>query len=180
LHVAVVVPESPRLFEGEGLRTRHVVDGRRGGRRPVAVAAGAAAAAGDRRRRVLAWQTLGMSERKWFDRTQPQTLQSAVLLSYLNAGIAIFYVLVSRGVSSYLLLVLLGAALGANGIANEQKWGYVVCLGCAGLYLLFWVLLIVTFAAFSFGVLVNLLFALVLVALLLHPESREYRRIWFR
>jgi uncharacterized membrane protein (DUF2068 family) len=60
------------------------------------------------------------------------------------------------------------------GIANEKKWGYWLGVAMA--------LLFVAFAVFSlsFGSLVSLIFYIALVALLLHPESRSYRRTWFR
>jgi hypothetical protein len=32
----------------------------------------------------------------------------------------------------------------------------------------------------GFGMVLNLLFGGILVAMLLHPESRHYERIWFR
>jgi hypothetical protein len=32
----------------------------------------------------------------------------------------------------------------------------------------------------NLGTLMNLMFEIALVALLLHPQSREYQRIWFR
>jgi hypothetical protein len=120
-----------------------------------------------------------MDERKWFDRSQPQTLQSAVLLSYFNAALALFYAVISLGTSSYLMPILLGAAVGAIGIANEKKWGYWLCVGCATLYLLFWLALIVVWHIFTFGIVLNVLFAVVLMVLLLHPMSRDYEKIWF-
>jgi uncharacterized membrane protein (DUF2068 family) len=120
-----------------------------------------------------------MNERKWFDSSQPQTLQSAVLLSYVNAALALFYTLVSRSTAGTLTVVLLGAAVGAYGIANEKKWGYWLCLVCASLYLLFWVLIVVNFGL-SLAIVINLMFALILVVLLTHPMSRSYRRTWFR
>lgn len=120
-----------------------------------------------------------MPNRKWFDTTQPQTLQSAVLLSYLNAALALFYALISFGAGGPLLLVLLGAAVGAIGIANERRWGYWLCLVCALVYLAVWALIVV-FYGISFTIVLNLLFALLLVYLLLHQQSREYQRTWFR
>jgi hypothetical protein len=120
-----------------------------------------------------------VNNRKWFDSSQPQTLQGAVMFSYLNAAFALFYALVGLSSGSILLPILLGAAVGAIGIANERRWGYRLCLVCASLYLLFWVL-IVLFFGFSLQIAINLLFALVLFGLLVHPQSREYQRIWFR
>lgn len=119
-----------------------------------------------------------MNDRKWFDNTQPQTLQSAVILSYLNAAFALLFALVSFGVSGYLLLVVLSGAVGAIGIANEKRWGYWVCLVAGILYGLLWLGLLVG-GYRTFSTVLNLLFAAVLVGLLLHPQSREYRRIWF-
>jgi hypothetical protein len=120
-----------------------------------------------------------VENRKWFDGTQPQTLQSAVILSYINAAFAIFYAVIGLGSSAIIMPLLLGAAIGALGIANERRWGYRLCLACASLYLLSWVLIVIAFGI-SFNIALNLLFAILLVVLLAHPHSREYQRIWFR
>lgn len=116
-----------------------------------------------------------MSELKWFDQGQPQTLQAAVLFSYLNAALGVLYfILFGFGVS--LVLILLGAA--AYGIANERRWAYWGAVVLASLYLLGQLIFFVTGGGFA-GVL-NLIFAGVLEALLLHPESRQYQKIWFK
>jgi hypothetical protein len=112
---------------------------------------------------------------RWIDKSQPQTLQGAVLFSYLNAALAVLtFLVLGAGIS--LVLVLL--AFAAYGIANDKRWGYwsAVVLSC--LYLLAQVIFFV--AGGIIGGLLNLLFAGLLVALLLHPQSREYQRIWFR
>jgi ABC-type amino acid transport system permease subunit len=99
-----------------------------------------------------------METKRWFNPSQPQTLQIAVWLLYFNA------------VGGLLL-----------GIANEQRWGYILGVVMAVLD----VVLIVAAAGgvmdvFRGTVLISFLFAIALVALLLHPMSREYQRIWFR
>ena len=66
------------------------------------------------------------------------------------------------------------AFAGGWGIANERKWGYWLAVVIAVL------LLVDTIVSFSGGVIITLLFEIVLVALLVHPQSREYRRIWFK
>ena len=119
------------------------------------------------------WQTLTVAGR-WMDRSQPQTLQAAVMFSYLNAALALLTYLVFRDALS-LALVLLGAT--AYGIANDRRWAYWAGVVLSCLYLASWVIFVVRGGGFS-GVL-NLIFAGVLVALLLHPQSREYQRIWF-
>jgi hypothetical protein len=115
------------------------------------------------------------TERRWVDQSQPQTLQGAVVFSYLNAALAIVYSVILH--SPFLLAFLL-MALAAFGIANGRKlayWGGTV-LAC--LYFLGELTLMVRGGNLN-GV-IDLLFAGVLVALLLHPDSRHYARIWFR
>lgn len=114
------------------------------------------------------------TRRRWVDQSQPQTLQGAVVFSYLNAALAIVYSLVLH---TPFLLVFLLMGVAAFGIANGRRVAYWagVVLACA--YLLGELALIVTGAGFGF--VLDLLFAGILVVLLLHPESRHYQRIWF-
>jgi len=114
-------------------------------------------------------------ERHFFDGSQPQTLQGAVMLSYLNVAFALLFLLVG-GIFGLLLLVTAAEGVGAYGIANERRWGYRLAVGAALviLALSIWVFVL----GHGIGIL-NLLFAVVLAALLLHPQSREYQRIWF-
>jgi hypothetical protein len=117
-----------------------------------------------------------MSQRRWINQSQPQTLQGAVLFCYLNAALSLIYALV-LGASLYYLPTLV-LAVAAYFIANEKKvayWGGVVlsCLNVLGILAILVVL-------GSFGGILNLLFAGVLVGLLLHPDSRGYVRTWFR
>jgi uncharacterized membrane protein len=76
-------------------------------------------------------------------------------------------------------LILLVAAVGANGIANEKRWGYRVAVAAASIYVVIQLIAFVTFSK-SLSSVLNLAFAALLVVLLLHPESRRYQRIWFR
>ncbi|MGH9120746.1 MAG: hypothetical protein ACRDYC_02200 [Acidimicrobiales bacterium] len=113
-----------------------------------------------------------MPTNKWVDRTQPQTLYMGVLLLYMNA---IFEVLdIALGLTPILLVPAVLQVLAGWGIANEKKWGYWLGVGASILVL---VLLVFYFAV---GLLIAMIFDVALVALLLHPQSREYRRIWFR
>jgi len=112
-------------------------------------------------------------ERHFFDSSQPQTLQGAVMLSYLNLAFAVLFMLVT---GPYLALVPIAGAFGAYGIANERRWGYRLGVVAAVVYLLQSGAAVIWF---GFGATINLLFAILLVALLLHPQSREYQKIWF-
>jgi hypothetical protein len=113
---------------------------------------------------------------RWIDHSQPQTLQGAVLFSYLNAGLSVIYTLIFGQSAFLFIFVLLAAA--AFGIANDRRIAYWagVVLACA--YVLGVLAIMVTGG--GFGWVLSLLFGGVLVALLLHPESRHYERIWFK
>lgn len=76
-----------------------------------------------------------------------------------------------------LSLIPLGLAFGAYGIANEKRWGYWLAVVLAALNVVGGLYLVATGAGIS---ILNLLFDVVLAALLLHPHSREYQRVWFK
>ena len=116
-----------------------------------------------------------MPGRKWVDQAQPQTLQGAVILCYINAALGLLYLLAGSGVT----LVLFAAAIGANGIANDRRWGYYLAVGASGLYVIAQMAAFFTYEK-SLGGVLNLAFAVLLIVLLLNPESRHYQRIWFR
>ena len=116
------------------------------------------------------------SARRWLNNTQPQTLQIAVMLLYLNAAFFALSVLMF-GLSSIALALIVGQAAGAYGIANERKWGYILAVVAAVLPL---ALLFTRGGGIFRGGLLTLMFEVALVALLVHPQSREYQRIWFK
>jgi hypothetical protein len=114
-----------------------------------------------------------MPANRWLDRTQPQTLYIAVVLLYINAAFG----LISSGFSPIGLLIVAGQVGGGYGIANEKKWGYG--LGLAMAFLPFILRLIFLHNPFATQI-IDLMFEVALVCLLLHPQSREYERIWFK
>ncbi len=101
--------------------------------------------------------------------SQPQTLQIAVFLLYINA----VFLLLGGGI---VFAVAMAAA--GFGIANEQKWGYG--LGIVAAILPLALLLAFGLDAVFDADIIGLMFDIALVALLLHPQSREYQRIWFK
>jgi hypothetical protein len=118
-----------------------------------------------------------METRRWINQSQPQTLVIAVFLLYFNAAILLFNMLSFRDLE-LLFLVVVGASVAAGyGIANEKKWGY--WLGVAMAFLPFGLRLYYGGGLIG-GDLINFLFEVALVALLLHPQSRDYTRIWFK
>jgi predicted membrane protein len=123
---------------------------------------------------------MALSEYQWFDRNQPQTLQYGVIMLYVNAVFLLIFGII--GITSLYLLIGLALVVclvaGALGIANERKWGYVV--GVAGAFaLLAYTLFIIIYFSVNTYVL-NLIFDIAVVCLLLHPQSQDYRRIWFK
>lgn len=111
---------------------------------------------------------------RWFPQHQPQTLQIAVALLYWNAFLGFFIGVLEGGIGRLFLLLLVAEIAGAIGVANDRKWGYAVALTAAFLPLV--LLIAYNFAA---GGILNLIFEIALVALLLHPMSRSYYKIWF-
>jgi hypothetical protein len=114
-----------------------------------------------------------MEQRRWVNQSQPQTLQIAVILLYIDA---VFAVLRFHPV---LILVGIGSAVAAYSIANERKFGYVLGIVMAFLPAAFRVWFFGLDALFGVD-LISLMFEVALIALLLHPQSREYQRIWFK
>jgi hypothetical protein len=121
---------------------------------------------------------MSMGTRRWLNQSQPQTLQIAVFLMYLDA---VFLALYGGLFSVFGLVFIAGYVAAGYGIANEKKWGYFLGVGIAGFFLLL-ALLPLAFGVnifFSGGV-IGLLFAVAKFALLVHPMSWGYQRIWFK
>jgi len=114
-------------------------------------------------------------DRHWFDGSQPQTLQGAVILSYLTAVFGLVGLVLRIYPPSDLIMMGIGVA--GFGVANEKRWGYRLGVVLSALNVLLDVGLLLTGA---FGIFLTLIFAAVLLALYLHTQSREYERIWFR
>ncbi len=118
-----------------------------------------------------------MNDTRWVNPHQPQTLYIAVILCYVDAvfGLLSLFVLTPIG-----LFIVAGLAAGGFGIANEKKWGYTVAVAAAVLQVLLYLVFGGLGSLNNFGVFVGFMFDAALVALLLHPQSRDYQRIWFR
>ena len=114
-----------------------------------------------------------MPSNRWLDKTQPQTLMMATIIMYINAALAL---LLGGTIfnPAWLILLVIGPVAGGWGIANEKKWGYWLAVTVTVLAA---VLYVWDFQSVS---VITLLFYIALIALLLHPQSRAYRRTWFR
>ena len=105
---------------------------------------------------------------RWLDRSQPQTLMSATILLYINAALGLL-----GGLSLISLVFVVGQVAAGLGIANEKKWGYWLGVALTAV-IVAWLVL-----NFAFIAVISLLFYIAMLALLLHPMSRSYRRTWF-
>ena len=138
-----------------------------------------------------------LDRRTWFDRMQPQTLQIAMWLLYLNGFFAFVAFLdksdwiggarVTKGALGLAvgLLVVVSYIAGGFLMANGRRIGYYFALFAAfsPFLLRLWILspynelglLDKLTGQDTFGV----IFEIALCALLLHPHSREHQRVWY-
>lgn len=118
---------------------------------------------------------------RWTNPSLPQTLQIGMWLLYIDAAFGLLFgqalVVFPLG-----LLVLLGSALAALGIANELKWAYILGVVVSALALVPFVLI----GAFDgigtllgIDVILNMIFPVAQFVALVHPQSRSYQKIWF-
>lgn len=116
-------------------------------------------------------QTEPMESRRWLNRHQPQTLVTGTMLLYIEG----LFNLV-RGTE----LMFIGLAMfpAAYAIANDRRWGWRLGVGAAAVAVLLRIGSIVSYG-FTPIVLLILVFPVALLALLVHPISREYQRVWF-
>ncbi len=124
-----------------------------------------------------------METRRWTNPSQPQTLYLATLLMYINAVINLTFALIlGIGFGLLGLVLLVGSVAGAFGIANEKRWGYILAVVVASIGLGFALLPLLFDLGLIFNVsyLLRVLFPIALFALLVHPMSRDYQRIWFK
>lgn len=141
---------------------------------------------------------MNIDTRKWFDRSQPQTLQIATFLLYLNGFFALIDLLdkggwlgiarSTKGSLGLLVAVIVVASYVAGGLlmANDLKLGYYIALFAAfsPFILRFWILNgipgVDVLDKIKGGRLISFIFEAALCALLLHTQSRDHQRIWFK
>jgi hypothetical protein len=118
-----------------------------------------------------------MGNTRWLDRSQPQTLYYGNVLLYFNAA---WWLLDTLFGAAFFAVLALWALFAGLGVANEKRLGYWGGVVLAVLNLLMLLYLLFVGGVGSLGLLLNLVFGAALLALLLHPMSRSYERIWFK
>ncbi len=114
---------------------------------------------------------------------QPQTLVIAVILLYFHAAFLLFLLLVNGAFPWPYVALVAGGVVAGYGIANEKKWGYALGIAMAVLpFVMRFDFVAETIGyVYPFGAdFISLMFQIALVALLLHPQSRDYQRLWFK
>jgi hypothetical protein len=105
---------------------------------------------------------------RWINQSHPQTLLMGTYLLYIEAFFGVVSVLLG-GFFLFGVLLAAGAAAAGYGIANDRNWGYYLGIAVSALGVLF-----------NLGNMLGLIFAIAQIALLLHPMSRSYQKLWFR
>ncbi len=125
-----------------------------------------------------------MNNSRWLDRSQPQTLYIAVIISYINVVFTILDLFGGTAGLPFVFILLwfivpLLQGVSAFGIANSnlKMWFVAVALSVLSLFLIFYIYIIYSF--FAVGLL-GLIIDISMTILLLHPMSRSYVKIWFR
>jgi len=119
---------------------------------------------------------------------QPQTLQIATWLLYINGFFALSNFVDSRMEVGYIrrfytfglvygLVVIAVHVLGGLLMANERKIGYKLAIVAA--FTPFISNLIVYRSLIGYSVF-NAIFDIALIALLLHTQSQTHQKVWFR
>jgi hypothetical protein len=123
-----------------------------------------------------------MERRRWLNQSQPQTLIIACFLLYFNAAATLLFALGASftGVRAIDVLAVAGGVVGAFGIANERRWGYYLAIGIAFVPFIYRAAVNSNHNPFGGASPITLLVEIALVALLLHTQSREYEKVWFK
>ena len=137
-----------------------------------------------------------LDPRRWFDRMAPQTLQIATWLLYLNGFFDLIAVIDSTGYLGFLRFrytggIFLGLALvaasvgGAWLMANDRRIGYRMAIGAAFApfalrYLAYHDVPASFYDKITGGSTLTLIFEAALCALLLHPQSRQHQKVWYK
>ena len=119
-----------------------------------------------------------MEIERWYNAGQPQTLQLAQILLYTNAVFELLQGLLTGGLGLLWIVIVAGQVFAAYGIANSRKSGYRAAVVFAFLPVALLAFLFARYHVVATGIF-SLLFVIALIAAVLHPQSREYQRIWF-
>lgn len=113
---------------------------------------------------------------RWTNPSLPPMLHQGVILLYIRAVLGLLF-------NVRWVVLTIAMVAGGYGIANEKRWGYLLGVTAAifpFVVYAYWILGGVDLWDFLRVYILTLIFDVALAAMLLHPTSREYQRIWFR
>ena len=113
---------------------------------------------------------------RWTNPSLPQTLQMGMFLLYIDAFFGLLRLTIPIG-----LLIVICSALAGLGIANEYKWGWRLGVAVSSIAVAFLALTVLADPGeiFDITLLINAIFPIAQFALLVHPQSRQYQKVWF-
>ena len=146
-----------------------------------------------------------MEQRRFFNPSQPQTMQVAVFLLYANVVVALLFrsggaglytaaveAVTRNGLSQSLetllgnvitIIVVGGSFAAAYLIANEKKvgWRLGVVVAAAPIVALL-ILLLIGMPRLGIGsaISIQLMFDVALLVALVHDQTRSYEKVWFK
>lgn len=133
-----------------------------------------------------------MSRTAWINQSQPQTLVIATILLYFNAvfglvglgqvaRVAFHPNITGLLLAAMTLLTVVGGVFAGRGLAAERWTGFYLAMAVALAPFVFRVLLTGSLmGVLAAGSIFSLIAQVALVILLLHPQSRDYAKLWFR
>lgn len=143
----------------------------------------------------------GVQTRRWINQSQPQTLLFATYLLYFGAVIAVLasfssafsantglgfaiantFEAADRIENFAILFVAVGGTYAGYQIAQEKKLGYYLGIAVAAVPLIAKVIALLRGRIDVADIItVSTMFEVALMALILHDQSRNYVRIWFK
>ena len=124
-----------------------------------------------------------MDEIRWFNPSQPDTLRNAVILGYIEAVLTLLRLgslsSLSRIPLPILFLACAAIGAGAVGCASERKAGYALAVGGTAVVVVAYAIQVLRIGGITLAM-IPLMFAGALLWLLLHDQTRDYQRVWFR
>lgn len=102
-----------------------------------------------------------------------------MILLYFNGAIGVLQGIFGGALGVISVALSVGQIAAGLGIANERKWGYWLGIVFAFIPFVFTGYLLFRYHILAVN-LFSLVFEIALVVVLLHPMSRDYKKIWFR
>lgn len=120
-----------------------------------------------------------METRRWVNPSQPATLAAATWFLYAGALVSLVVAVLDPSFLSLLAAALLVTAAYLTANTNSLGW-FLGVFTCAGQVAVPAIALVEDFGdTISLWFVASLVLPIATLALLIHPESRDFQRVWF-